>query len=818
MKRRDFLKFSGVAATAAQASRIDGITETIFDSKRVLGVNRFGPFYANLNSDQIVSVDSFEGDAFPNTMNNSLPNRIQNESRVMYPYVRKSYLEKKGPSKSELRGQDEFVRVSWDVALDLAAKALKENFDKYGPEAIYGECYWWGGSGKVSWGRTVAHRMLNILGGYVEETDDYSTGAGIAIMPYVFGSTTVYDAPTRWEAIVKECKNIVFWGTDPVLTNQIATGVPTHNNYEYFTKIKELKKTGKMTITSIDTYRNNTARYLESDYVPVRPNTDTAMMIGMCHYLYESKLYDEKFIKKYTVGFNKFKDYFLGKNDGVVKDLKWASVICNVSVDKLEQLCQMLAKDNSILIAGRALQRQDHGEQTFWMIVTLSAMLGHIGKVGGGFEFSLGYNGGGPKSMIAPGLKGMSALPSEKYTTPDSPWVKNKNYTIPTSRSIQSLETPGVEIDFKGRKIKLPHMRVAYNASGSMFTRHQDINRAVKAWKKLDTVITAEPFWTSCAKFSDIVLPVAIEGERTDINSSNSTNEYIFAMKPIIKPMGESKSDFEICREICKRWGMEETFTEGKDELAWVKEFFADAMEQAKDLGYQNLPSFDEFWEKGYVRFDKEDESKKYYTRLKSYRENPNKNRLGTPSGKIELYSPAIAKMNYKDCFGHPAWFEPFEWLGDKKQAKKYPIAISSPHSRFRLHSQLNNSIIREYAEVSAREPMIISPKAAEQRGIKTGDIVRVFNDRGEILCGAIVSDIAQDDVGIICEGAWYDPEVWGKKSLCQHGNINVLTNDKGSSSLGQSNCAHTLLVQVEKYKGVVREIRAFGKPKILNK
>lgn len=816
MKRRDFIKFSAITAMSAQANRIDGALETIFDSKKVLTANRFGAFWANTNSAQIVSVEPFSGDKFPSTMNNSLPDRIQNESRVLYPYVRKSYLAKKGPNKPELRGRDEFVRVSWDEALDLAAKALKENFDKYGAEAVYGECYWWGGGGKVSWGRTVAHRMLNILGGYVEETDDYSTGAGIAIMPYVFGSTTVYDAPTRWEAIIRDCKNIVFWGTDPLVTNQISTGVPTHDNYEYFSRIKELKKSGKITITSIDTYRNNTARYLGSEYIGIRPNTDTAMMIGMCHYLYESGLYDKEFIKKYTVGFNKFKDYLLGKEDGVVKNLAWASQICNIKEDKIKALCECLVKDNSIIIAGRALQRQDHGEQAFWMVATLSAMLGHIGKSGGGFEFSLGYNGGGAKSMIAPSLKGISALPSQEYTTPDSPWANSKNYTIPTSRFIQALESPGKEIDFKGRKIRLPRIRVAYNASGSIFTRHQDVNRAIKAWQKLDTVITAEPFWTSTAKLSDIVLPVAIEGERTDIAASNATSEYIFAIKPVITPMGESRSDFEICRGICERWGMGEVFSEGKNELEWVKEIYADALSQANALGYKNLPSFDEFWQAGYVRFDREDESKRYYTRLASYRENPHKNRLGTPSGKIEIYSPAIAKMGYADCLGHPAWFEPFEWLGNKKQTAKYPLAVSSPHSRFRLHSQLNNSLIRNYTEISAREPVIISPKSAKDRGIKTGDVVRVFNDRGEILCGALVSDVAQDDVIIICEGAWYDPDEWGKKSLCQHGNVNVLTRDKGSSSLGQSNCAHTLLVQVEKFKGVLREIRAFSKPRIV--
>ncbi|ALF46747.1 molybdopterin-dependent oxidoreductase [Campylobacter concisus] len=810
MKRRDFIKFSALAATAAQANKIEGVTKTIFDQKKTFGANRFGLFWANTNSNQIVSVDPFDGDKFPNTMNNSLPDLIQNESRVLYPYVRKSYLKAKGVAKSELRGKEEFVRVSWDTALDLAAKALKENFDKYGPESIYGECYWWGGSGKISWGRTVGHRMLKVLGGYVEESGDYSTGAGLVIMPHVLGNSAVYDAPTKWEAMVKNAKNIVFWGTDPLVTGQISWQPPTHDGY---LGIKKIKDAGIKTY-SVCVFKNDTTRYLDSETIIVRPNTDVAMMLGMCHYLYENKLYDEEFIKKYTVGFNKFKDYLLGTTDKVVKDINWASKICGVKAEDIAKFATVLAKEPSTIIAGRSLQRQDHGEMGFWGIVTLSAMLGHIGKEGLGFEFNL-YYGNGSTDKIAPALKGISTRISEKYENVDgAPWKKFKNVTIPSSRSIEALQNPGKEIDYDGSKIKLPHMRVAYMASGSMFTRHQDVNNAVKAWRKFDTVITAEPFWTSTAKLSDIVLPVALEVERNDINQSVPSSEYIVAYKPVVEPMGESRSDYWICSQICKRWGREEVFTEGKDELGWAKEFYADAVEQAKALDLK-MPNFDEFWKEGYVKFDKDNEETKYYTRLSAFRENPHKNRLGTPSGKIEIYSPTIAKFGYKDFAPHFAWIEPFEWLGSEK-AKKYPFSITTPHSRYRLHSQLNNSIIRNYAEVSAREPMLINTNDAKKKGIATGDVVRVFNDRGEILVGALVTDIIPEHVIAVCEGAWYDPEVLGERSLCKHGCINVLTRDKGTSSIAQSNCGHTILADLEKYKGEIKPITAFSKPKIL--
>ncbi|WP_180997428.1 molybdopterin-dependent oxidoreductase, partial [Campylobacter concisus] len=148
-------------------------------------------------------------------------------------------------------------------------------------------------------------------------------------------------------------------------------------------------------------------RYLDSEAIIVRPNTDVAMMIGMCHYLYENKLYDEEFIKKYTVGFNKFKDYLLGTTDKVVKDINWASKICGVKAEDIAKFATALAKEPSVIIAGRSLQRQDHGEMGFWGIVTLSAMLGQIGKEGLGFEFNL-YYANGATDKIAPSLKGIS--------------------------------------------------------------------------------------------------------------------------------------------------------------------------------------------------------------------------------------------------------------------------------------------------------------------------------------------------------------------------------------------------------------------------
>ena len=163
--------------------------------------------------------------------------------------------------------------------------------------------------------------MLTILGGFVSEDGNYSYGAGHVIMPHVIGTIEPNEVPTKWEAVLKSAKTIVFWGSNPVVTNEIGVGAPTHEGYEVYAKLKDVNAKGEKKIYAVDTYKNDTIRYLNSDFIGVVPGTDTAMMIGMCHYLYENKLYDEAFIGKYTVGFNKFKDYFLGTNDKVVKNL-----------------------------------------------------------------------------------------------------------------------------------------------------------------------------------------------------------------------------------------------------------------------------------------------------------------------------------------------------------------------------------------------------------------------------------------------------------------------------------------------------------------
>lgn len=221
------------------------------------------------------------------------------------------------------------------------------------------------------------------------------------------------------------------------------------------------------------------------------------------------------------------------------------------------------------------------------------------------------------------------------------------------------------------------------------------------------------------------------------------------------------------------------------------------------------MPSFEEFWAKNEpLTFEPTMESLEW-VRFGEFREDPILNALGTKSGLIEIYSDTIKGYKYDDCAAHPKWYEPAEWLGNA--TAKTPFHLITSHPTHRLHSQLCHTSLREIYAVQGRESILINTKDAKKLGIKNGDVVRVFNARGEVLAGAVVSNDIMQGVVRICEGGWYDPD---ENGLCKYGSANVLTLDIPTSKLANGNCAHTGLVNVEKFKGTPPEITAFSAPK----
>lgn len=738
----------------------------------------------------------------------SLPKQHQNELqdvvadqlyspvRVKYPMVRKGYLE--GNKDTTLRGRDEWVRISWDKAFDLVANEMQRVRQQYGSEAIFGGSYGWYSCGSLHASRTLLQRYLNVTGGFINTKGDYSTGAVQVIMPHVVGNIEVYAQQTSWHTIVESTELLVIWSSNPLNTLRIAWTSADLEGIDYLAK---LKASGKR-IICIDPVRSETCQFLEAEWLPIHTGTDVALMLGIAYTLISESKHDKAFLANYAVGFEQFADYVLGKTDNQPKTAEWASQICGIPAETIQTLANAFVENRTMLMSGWGLQRLQHGEQSHWMLVTLAAMLGQIGLPGGGFGLNYRYSTDG-LSMHS-GIR-LGAINAGK-PNPNMPF-------FPVARIADALLKPNQPFAYNGQTLHYPDIKLVYWAGGNPFAHHPDTNYLVKAWQQPEAVIINECYWTPTARMADIVLPATTSYERNDVTvSGDYVVKNIIPMKQVVEPQFEAKNDYDIFAELAKRAGKEAEFTENKSEMKWLEEFYQIAFEAGKKANTP-LPTFEEFWtENKVLAFKAEQGQGNSFVRYQDYRKDPVHHKLATPSGKIEIFSQVVANMGYDDCKGHPMWLEHREYAGKTTLAE--PLALVTPHIKYRLHSQLAYSSLRQYYEVNGREPVLIHSQDAAERGIANGDIVRIFNKRGQVLAGAVVTDgIIQGTVALY-EGGWYDPQDLGSTSpLCKNGNPNVLTHNEGSSKLGQGNAPNTATVQVEKFVGDAPKVTVFDEP-----
>ena len=835
MKRRNFLKL-GAAVSAlplipSSMLAADKLT-ALKKNGEILTAARWGILKASVKNGKIVKSAPWKiTSKIPNTLQNTMADLVYN-TRIKAPMVRKSYLADPDNPKPELRGLDEWVEVKYEDAIKLVARELKKTREQKGASSVFAGSYGWQSTGNVHVSRTLLHRFMNLSGGFTGVTGDYSTGAAQVIMPHVTGSNQVYEQQTSWPVVLENSKVVVFWGLNPISTLRVAWTSSDEQGFKYFEQLKNSDKE----IIIIDPIKTVSGKYFEGKarWITPRPNTDVGMMLGMAQHLYSQGKYDKEFLQNYTVGFEKFVPYLTGQSDGVAKTPEWASEICGISADVIKELAIKFYENRTMIMAGWGIQRAHHGEQAHWMIVTLCAMLGQIGLAGGGFGFSYHYANGGAPTCAGGVIGGMNAasvgivkdgkflgLAQDQKQGGEAAqaWLVNTaKVAFPLARIADALLNPGKTIDANGAKITYPQIDFIYWVGGNPIVHHQDTNTNIKAWRKPRTIVVNEIYWTPTAKMADIVFPTTTEYERNDITMSGDySNMHIIPMKQVVAKQHGAKDDYQIFTDLCKAYaeGLAEVYTDGgKTEMDWIKEFYegaASAVNANTALGIQ-MPSFEQWWEKNEPTEFYETPESAAYVSFEDFRNDPVLEALGTPSGLIEIYSDTIAAMNYKNCGAHPMWFEPVEWLGMKEKPAKFHLLSIHPYDR--LHSQQSNTSNRKRYAVAGREPVLINTEDAKELGIKQGDLVRVYNARGEILAGANVSDDIMRGVVQIFEGAWYDPNAEG---LCKNGNPNVLTIDLPTSELANGNISHTALVNIELYKHKAGEdikLTAFMPPK----
>ena len=750
----------------------------------------WGAFTASVEAGEIASVAPLEGDTDPSPLLGNLPGSIRHRSRVATPAVRRGWL-RDGPGASTTRGADEFVGVSWDELTDLLAAELRRVVDTHGNEAIYGGSYGWASAGRFHHAQSQVHRFLKFLGGYTFSRHSYSLGATGVIMPRVVGThDDLFKRSTEWEVIVEHTDLLVCFGGLALKNTGINHGGTTgHPARDALRRFRD--KGGR--IVSFSPLRDDVDG--DCEWLAPVPGTDVAIMLALAHVLCTESLADRDFLGTYCTGYERFERYLLGVDDGVPKSPQWASAICGLEAGTLTALARRMADCRTIVTVSWSLQRTRHGEQAPWMGLTLAAMLGQIGLPGGGFGHGYG-------SMNEPGL------PPLRCRLPSLPQGLNPVETfIPVAAISDMLLNPGGQFDYNGRRLTYPDIKLVYWAGGNPFHHHQNIARLRRALGRVDTVVVHEPYWTAMAKHADIVVPSTTAYERDDY--SGSRNDPLFvAMPALAEPFADARDDYTTFAALSAKLGFAEQFTEGRTAREWLA-YLYEKWSAGLDFA---VPTFDEFWHLGRLRLPTEPG----LTLLDGFRADPVTHRLGTPSGRIEIFSEQIDGFGYHDCAGHPTWYEPTEWLGGPRAAD-YPLHLLANQPASRLHSQLDAGANSQASKVRQREPIRMHPVDAARRALADGDVVRVFNDRGACLAGVVIDDRVRPDVVQLSTGAWFDPlDPSDPDTMCVHGNPNVLTDDAGTSSLAQGCTGAHVLVEVEKFQGALPPVQAHNPPVIV--
>lgn len=738
-------------------------------SRHMLVAHKKGDVIVRLSTDN----GAYQGDAYGTDTEEkpqlrgclrgrSYRSRIYSPERLLYPMIR-----------TGARGEGKFKRASWDAALDLVAERYTRLKEKYGPTAMLDQSY-----AGASW--SVLHKsdqIEGLLGRFL----------GMGGCRTNSWSVPSYEG-TKWSSNITygsihdgneddtfaHSKLIIMWGWNPAYTFHGG------NTFYYM----RLAKSRGCKFVVIDPQYTDAAATYDAWWLPIRPATDAAMMAAMAYVIFSENLQDQEFINKFALGVDKgtmpeysysqenFKDYILGISDGKPKTPQWAEMICGIKAEDIVKLARMYATTKpAALKASWAPGRNAYGEQYSRMGAALQTITGNVGVLGGCAE-------GVGKAWHAKSI--------------GYPYDKNANIwfaSVKTDRWAHAvLNYPNVkreEIGLWPRAGKedgqIPHIKGIWWHGSNWFNQLTNIGKEIEAVKKLDLLICNDATITPSGIWSDILLPAATHFERHDVGLPWYKGHYYIHRPKVIEPLGEAKTDFQIFTELAYRLGFGKEYNplakrdyfEHNDETdeQYLKNWWEDQVMAHQDV---NMP-WEEFKKRGVYKFKLERPHVAFEDQIEKGEP------FETYSGKIEIFSTELDNISdfKKTRYGReipviPKWIEPFEWLGHKK-SKKFPLHMVTPHPRWRTHTIFNN--IPWLRETYTQE-ITMHTRDAEKRGIKTGDTIEVWNDRGKTVLPAYVTERCLPGVVVVHEGAWMDVD---ENGVDRAGNPDFLTNDEPS-------------------------------------
>ena len=653
------------------------------------------------------------------------------------------------------RGAGQFERISWSEAFETVAKEMKRIKAAYGNSAIlfsHGAA-----KGSLNRGRS-GYRLMNMFGGCTTTWCNVSNEASI------FASTVTYGTMSTGNGRddLVNSRLAILWGWNPAVSIW-DSGTPF--------AIITAKEAGTK-IVVVDPRYTESATLFGHQWIPIIPGTDTAMLIAMANVIIANNLQDQEFLDRYTIGFEKYKDYVMGGEDGIPKTPQWAEPITVVPAGTIEALAKEYASAKpAALFAPWGPGRSAFGEQYHRAAMVLAAMTGNVGIHGGN---AAGWERGYPSMLHEKGMP-VPKNPVQEGTPPrKNALVGVKGGTNPTSARFHAAKIWDAILEGKSGGYPAD-LKMLYNMGGDPIHRLPDINRGIKALKTLEFIVAHSQFMYGVVKYADIVFPVNTFYEREDMGSPFVGAPYYVYCRRVIDPLYESKSDVQICTELAERLGIK-GYNDKTDE-EWMREF-VEAMPEEID--------FDEFKQNGIWEVPLDEP----WVSFKDQIEDPANNPFPTPSGKIEIFSQLLADMNNPLIPPVPKYIEPWEGRNDPL-AEKYPLQMINSHMLRRANSVLENvAVLRELTP----HLLWISTVDAQQRQINDGDKVRVFNDRGEMVVGARVTERIIPGVVHLPFGGHYTPD---ENGVDHGGATNLLT--KNDHSPGGALCANTCLVEVQR-------------------
>ncbi|MBW1771922.1 MAG: molybdopterin-dependent oxidoreductase [Deltaproteobacteria bacterium] len=782
---------------------------------------------------------------------------VYSKERLLYPMKRVDF-DPNGERNCRNRGISGYERISWDEALDMVAGEIKRVKRDYGPGAIMngsGSHHTWG---TLGYWLSARLRFFNSIGFTpVVHNPDSWEGWYWGAMHHWGQSMRLGGGETYGmvEDCLKNCEMVVFWSSDPEATGGV------YGAFEGTVRRLWLKELG-IKIVHIDPYYNHTAALLGGKWLAPRPATGNALALAIAYVWITEDLYDKDYVEKRTTGFEKWRDYILGEEDGIPKTPEWQENEAAIPAKDVRALAREWGTKKTYLTAGGIIGfgsacRCATGNEWARSMVCLMAMQG-LGKPGinmGGVQqgtpvdtrfFFPGYAEGG----LSGDIEGTAMAVNMYQRMPQLATVNSVYQRVPRLRIPEAIlngECEGYPTDPKtieGQFLKFdyptpgyPQIKMYYKYGGSHFGTMAETNRYVKAYRsdRLEFVVNQSIWFEGEARFADVLLPACTNFERWDIgefancggyiqHSFNQCNHRVAVMQhKCIEPLGESKSDFQIFLDVAKRLGLGAPFSEGMTELDWCKRLF-----EGTDL--PNAIRWKEFLRKGYYVIPAPSEELRDPVSYRWFAEDRPKDTpelaplpgdyteqfprgLQTQSGKIEFECSSLKRFDPNDPERPtitkyiPSW----EGHHTKKLYKKFPLQLISPHPRFSFHT-MGDGKDSTINDIKDHRVLIdgyyywivrINSRDAEARGLKMNDLVKVYNDRGAVICAAQVTErLPSGTVHSYESCAVYDPIGEPGNSPDRGGSINQLTPSRMIIKKSHSMAANSCLVQIERWKG----------------